>query len=374
MKCFINVVILLITSLNGFCQVMQASIGPGSSATRVIVYIRPASAVNGTISTLQFSVAIDASVVPAPVVSIVGTPAFGVTWNIDPSYLEAGHRIYNFTTAASPSVSIGAGAETPVMEIEFAGGLLCANNVSLLTLPAGGVTTGNTLFFCSGAATSVEGQLYYTRAGTTVANNNSYTGSLNSSATPGDDILSLNGLSFNVIKQGNDGLINLAVRNDETNHHYDLQRSTNGANFTTITTINKSQSSTYNYTDLAITNQGVSTLYYRLKQVDTTGKISYSDTRLLQLDTKGTQITVFPNPVKDGFYVSIPFINSNNSMVKLNLVSTNGQLVGTKEITTLQAVNYYFNIADKGLAAGNYNLVIIFEDKIMETKSLIINR
>jgi hypothetical protein len=99
MKYLLNIGILFVISLTGFSQpVMQASIGAGSSATRVIVYIKPTLATSGTISTLQFDVAVPAAVTPAPTVGIVGIPAFGITWNIDPSYIEGGvsaFPIYN---------------------------------------------------------------------------------------------------------------------------------------------------------------------------------------------------------------------------------------------------------------------------------------
>ena len=60
--------------------------------------------------------------------------------------------------------------------------------------------------------------------------------------------------------------------------------------------------------------------------------------------------------------------------VKLNLISSNGQLISSKQITTAQASNYYFDIKDKNLAAGNYNLQIIFEEKIMDTKKLFVSQ
>src|SRR5882757_7672166 len=122
MKYVLNSCILLLAAISGFGQTMQASIGIGSAANRVIIYIKPTTAVSGTISTIQFDVAIDASVAPVPSIAIVGTPAFGITWNIDASYVEGAFRHYQFTTATSPNVTIASGAETAVMELQFNGG------------------------------------------------------------------------------------------------------------------------------------------------------------------------------------------------------------------------------------------------------------
>lgn len=272
-------------------------------------------------------------------------------------------------------LTLGAGVELEVMELEFTGGPVTANNVSLYTLPGGGAT-GNALFLCTGAATSTEGQLYYNRGGVTLVNNTSYTGGLPSSATIGGVVLPVNWLSFNVVKQGKDGILNWAVANEDANHHYELQRSTNGTNYTPIATVNKSTngSTTYNYTDLNITNLGATVLYYRIKQVDINGRITYSDIRTLRLDIKGNQISIFPNPAIEGFYVNIPFINPDNRIVKLNLIAANGQVMATRQITAVMASNYYFDIKSKAFAAGSYNLQIIAEDKIIETKRLNINQ
>jgi hypothetical protein len=125
---------------------------------------------------------------------------------------------------------------------------------------------------------------------------------------------------------------------------------------------------------VGIHNSGATILYYRVKQVDFDGKTSFSDTRFITLDKKTGPVTVFPNPASDGFYVKIPFEKPDSRMVQLNLIGLNGQVVCTKQITTTQAANYYFNLKDRLLAAGDYYLNIIFEEKTMETKKIIIIR
>lgn len=376
MKYILNSLIFLFASISGFGQIMQASIGAGTNATRVIIYIKPTTAVNGNISTLQFDVAVPGVTVPLPTLSIVGVPTIGSGWIITPTYIEDGYRHYEILTAAVFTINIGANVETPVMELEFSGGPVTSSNVSLVTLPQGGAMTGNALFLCTGAIFSVEGQLYYPRAGTTVINEMSYTGSLPSFATIAGILLPVKWLSFSAIKQGNNALLNWAVANENANHHFELLRSINGTDYTTIATVNKSTNgnTNYNYTDVAINNLAATTLYYRIKQVDVDRKISYSDIRTLGLDKQEGQITIFPNPVTEGFYVSIPFTNRDNSIVKLNLTAANGQFVMSRQITTTQAANYYFDIKNKALAAGEYYLQIIFEDKLMGTRKLFINR
>lgn len=372
MKYLFITAIILCNSFLSAGQTMQASIGVGSTSSRVIVYIKPTSAVSGTISTLQFDIAIDNAVTPVPVVTVISTPVIAVTWNIDPSYVEGAYRHYQFTTAASPTVSIGAAVETEVMELEFSGGPVAPNNVSLVTLPGGGTSTGNALYYCSGAATAVEGQLYYSRAGTTVVNNMSYTGALVSYATLAGIILPVNWLTFDIVRQGNNGLLNWTVANQESSQYYEVQRSINGTNFTAIALLNKSGNTAYQYTDAGINMLGAPILYYRIKQVDIDGKMVYSPVRMLRLDLQGIPISIFPNPVREGFYISIPSSSPNDQPVTLKLFAANGQMICSKEITTAQAINYYFDIKGRMLAAGQYNLQIIFDNQHMETKKLLI--
>lgn len=360
--------------------VMQASFGPGTNTNRVKIYIRPTLAlVTANISTFQFDIAIAAGITPIPTLSFVGVPAFGAGWVISPPYVEDGFRHYDIVSAIGGLMTLGAGVELEVMQLEFSLGPAFPNNAALYTLPGGGITTGNGLFLCTGAANSVEGQLYYDRGGVTVINNLSYTGPDPSSATISGVTLPIKWLAFNAIRQNNDALINWSVSDEETNHHYELMRSLNGYDFSPIATINKTGSGNgiqnYAYTDQGITALGSPIIYYRLKQVDIDGKLSYSEIRKINISLRSDIITVYPNPVKDGFYVSIPGLQqSTQKNIKLVLTSSSGQLVQTREISSLQATNYYFDVKGVALAGGNYSLQIIKDGVTLDKKQLFINR
>lgn len=373
MKKAISVLFFLaVFSVSAFAQTMQASIGAGSSGTRIKLYIRPTSSLSaGNISTFQFDVAVAASVTPAPAINFVGTPAFGSGWVIQPSYIEDGYRHYEIVSALGGPMTLGAGVEFEVMELEFSGGPVTANDVTLITLPAGG-NTGNALWLCTGAANSVEGQLYYTRPGTTVVNNTSYTGALPSTATISGVLLPVNWLSFNAAKQNNNAILNWEVANESANKYYELQRSTNGTSFTAIGTVNNTGLGVYSFTDASINTLAASIIYYRIKQVDVNGRISYSDIRQLRLNSTDAEITIFPNPVKEGFYVTVPGLKAGK--IRLNLTANDGKTIAVRELNTLQATNYYFDVKRHTLAAGQYNLQILHDGKILSNKKLYINQ
>jgi len=181
-------------------------------------------------------------------------------------------------------------------------------------------------------------------------------------------------LSFTATKQGNNALLNWTVANEDDNHHYELQRSTNGTDFTTIATINRSPGNggAYSYTDVGLDNLGQTIFFYRVKQVEISGKTSNSDIRFITMIKKGSEIMIFPNPVKEGFYVNMPLTGMEKEKVRLSLFGSNGQWVATREITGIQAANYYFDLKDKKLAGGQYSLQVIVKDKTIASKMLTI--
>ena len=365
-----------------FSQTMQASIGPGTTSTRVKIYIRPTGGlnINGNISTFQFNLAIAAGINPVPTLSFVGVPAFGSGWQIDPSYTEDLFRHYQINSTTGGNLVLNNLVELQVMELEFSGGPVTANNVALYTLPNEGGSSGNALFLCTGDAnsSSVAG-LYYIRGGVTVVNNNSYAGGLPSSATIGGILLPIRWLSFDAVKQNNNALLSWAVSNEDANKNYELQRSINGNDFSTIATINKNGTGNgihdYSYTDFGINTLGSPVIYYRIKQVDIDSRYSFSEIKKINLNLKTDIITVYPNPVKDGFYVVVPGLQATTQRnIKLILTNNAGQVVQTKEISPLQAANYYFDVKGLLLATGIYSLQIIQDGISLDRKQLLISK
>jgi hypothetical protein len=365
-------------------QTIQGTMIPGSSPNSVIFTLKSDGAFSNQFTNVQFVIQIPNSAFPIPSVQIKNnflatyipsynnsivnssTPiAFsneGGYYNYLFSAATVNSPFYNFTTTAFNA-----------LEVEINGGP--PNSPSIVrfaSLPNGG-NSGQHNFYVetnTGDHTN-EGNMFY---GAGAVNGGSY--SVYSYFSLPGVLLPLNWLSFNVTRQGNHALLNWSVANDHTNHHYELQRSSNGSDYTTIATVNKSTNGNraYNYTDIGVNNTGAKILYYRIKQVDVDGKWSYSDIRFIDLDKTNVEVTIFPNPVTTGFYIRIPFEDRDNKMVRLKLVGANGQFVGSREITTQQASNYYFDIKDKALAGGTYYLQVIYEEQLLGTKKIIINR
>ncbi len=367
------------TMFNAAAQTVQCSIGEGATASRVKIYMKPVSGtVTGQLSTVNLNVSIpETTPGPTPTLTISNNPYPAATFQINTAYTEGGYIHYNIANL-NPFTVTGVTAETELVEVEFAG-LPAGTVVSSVTLPDGG-GLGFALFYVTGAASTNGSSLYYTRAGTTVTNAFSYTPDPNFGNPPGttnsvaviSSLLPVNWLSFNVTKQGSDAVLNWLVENENNTQYYYLQRSTNGTDFTTVGTVNKSNAGNYTFTDTKIDILGTKLLYYRVKQTDYNGLVKYSDIRLLRLDLQGLDIAVFPNPVKEGFYVNIP--GTLAGKIKLNLITADGRIAASREIGAQQAVNYYFDIRSKVIAAGQYTLQVLENDKILANKKLYINQ
>lgn len=289
--------------INSQAQVMQASLGAGSSVSRIKIYVRPSAAVNGNISTFQFNIAIPASISPVPSLTFVRPPSFGASWQIDDSYLENGFRHYQVNSALGGNLVLGANTEFEVMELEFSGGPTNPSDVSLYTLPGGG-NSGNALFLCTGAANSVEGQLYYARPNVVVVNNDSYTGVNPSSVTLANVALPVGFIDFTSSKVTcNSFELNWRTEYEANNIGFEIEMSADGMVYKKIGfkagAGNRDSFSKYAFQ--VTSNSNIS--YFRLKQIDSDGSYTYSKVISSISDCK-TTIKLLPNPTKDYFTIN----------------------------------------------------------------------
>ena len=112
--------------------------------------------------------------------------------------------------------------------------------------------------------------------------------------------------------------------------HYELQRSGDGRNFSSLQTIqsrNSLSKMNYTYSDSKPVN-GIA--YYRLKMVELDGSVSYSKIVTVQFAT-GNSITVYPTLWKKGTTLNIS--NPNNEKLTAYFFTTTGQQVGI--VTTI---------------------------------------
>lgn len=328
---------------------IQASFGVGSAANRVKIYIKSDISLTTNISTLEFNIAVPDSVnIATPIVT---SSASTITWQVSPVVTEGGYHNFAITTGTSPimSFNLTGGSEFEVMELEFSDYTLkLPSFVSLVTLAQGG-SNGLLLFYCTGSPQSDGSNLYYARSNdhgytTTIDNNFSYditgktigttTSTATLIATPTPVKLS----TFTVSPKNNDALLTWSVENqDATSSHFEIQRSSNGTNFSPIGSVDATSesSASYSYTDENINLPGM--LYYRIKMVDKDGQFDFSDVKSILLNNVIFSASVYPNPVSTSSKLSIELTQAQ--AIKVSINDALGNLVKQIQITGQKGVN-----------------------------------
>lgn len=106
----------------------------------------------------------------------------------------------------------------------------------------------------------------------------------------------------------------------------------------------------YTYEDYKVTNE---VALYRIKLLDKEGKTAFSNTFLQKFDNLSTgRISVFPNPVKDQFYVAI----DTKGNYQLELLDATGKVVYRGAMNVISDKQAIETISRGNLAAGQYFL------------------
>ena len=356
---------ILLSSIT-FCnaQIMQASVGAGTTSDAIKVFVKTSTPIGSAygISTLQFDIAFPTSAA-SPVVTLTPNTANfpGITWIVDPPVIESGYKHYFITTAANVTYSKLDGSETEVFEFRLAGAL--ANTLHLITLPDGGITTNAVFLSTSGTINSNGSNLYFNRPGTSVTNGFSYraNGTL---GTFGDaisfailsSVVPTKFTAFSATKKDNDGLLNFVVENEtDITEKYEVERSLDGTTFEKINTLvavkNGAASNVYNVVDANLANtKNNGIIYYRIKQIDADGKTAYTEIKSIRLVDKAG-LSAFPNPVQD--YTNVRIDVLENTEITLTLVNAEGKQIMTKTLQVQKGTNLT-KLDMSPLAAGNY--------------------
>jgi hypothetical protein len=122
------------------------------------------------------------------------------------------------------------------------------------------------------------------------------------------------------------------VTNESNIASYQVERSVNGINFNSIAAVPATANGTalknYNSTDANAAN-GAN--YYRVKSISGNGEVKYTSIVRVNIGKAGTEVTVYPNPVK-GNTLSLQFTNMERGTYTVKLYNAAGQTVMTRTI------------------------------------------
>lgn len=158
-------------------------------------------------------------------------------------------------------------------------------------------------------------------------------------------------LSFSAHKSLNNSiLLNWKLSNTSTHGDFEIQRSENGNQFTTIGNVAKTGGSDYTFRD---EKPFMGKNYYRLKQIDIEGKISYSNIIAMDFDAENNDIWIAPNPVENTCTVFLGNIQNDTQMY---LMDTSGKILKNYTIIAEPYAEITLDLSD--LASGMYFLHI----------------
>jgi len=175
---------------------------------------------------------------------------------------------------------------------------------------------------------------------------------------PDPYVLAIKLQSFNAEKQGDNALINWRVGLSSTAKSFEVLKSTDGRNFSTL----KNMDAVTNIPDYSTVDNAlvVGPNYYKLKIVDANGSISYSNIAVVYNKYKGFEITsMIPTVVTNSAMLSVATsVKANGKLIVIDAV---GKLIYNQNISLLTG-NNNFNLNFSNLAAGVYYIYAYSND------------
>jgi len=144
--------------------------------------------------------------------------------------------------------------------------------------------------------------------------------------------LPVNFTGITATKTGEAVIVKWTIAHETKMASYEVERSTDGRVFTTVTSQKATGTSSYGVQDAnAPTN--ITTLYYRIKAIGTDGSIKYSAVAKLSISNYESGITVYPNPVQHKLNLTLTNTATGNYDVRITTV-TGKEVYGKKATVT----------------------------------------
>ena len=168
---------------------------------------------------------------------------------------------------------------------------------------------------------------------------------------------------FTVTKEKEKHILQWKTLNEINNKQFNVQRSNNGNDFSTIATqLAYSQTGNTNTIKIYKTEDDMplkGTNYYRLEQIDNDGKKSYSTIISIKNSiTNWATLNIYPNPVVNHLQLQLHLNNSATVGISINDVYGK-QLF--QQTTSCQTADNLINIPVQNLPAGNYFIKVYNE-------------
>ena len=179
-------------------------------------------------------------------------------------------------------------------------------------------------------------------------------------------ILALNVVSFTGTLTGDLATLVWKVENDNEADHYELQRSVDAVNFTSVATIKANRASTYTYPD-DVSNVNAPNVYYRVNQVNKVGNSYLTNVVAFKLEhANNFMVKAFPNPFVSELNLTITSKVAGNAVIKMMDMRGRALLMKPAKI---ESGKNQVNISNLGvLAHGMFIIEVSLNGKILAEK------
>lgn len=179
-------------------------------------------------------------------------------------------------------------------------------------------------------------------------------------------------LNITATQKGGAVAINWSTASESNNNYFDVEKSIDGSNFTTINTVKGAgNSSTVNNYGSYDAKPVASYNYYRIRQVDFDGKFKFSDVVKVKINFDKTGVSVLANPFVNN--ITVDFVSPANQRLNVRLTDISGKMIATEtwtiakgssrvvfsKVNKLQNGMYIFTVTDD-------NGAVIYNNKLVK--------
>jgi hypothetical protein len=182
-------------------------------------------------------------------------------------------------------------------------------------------------------------------------------------------VLPVDVIEFTGVYNNSIATLSWLVANEINLARYEVERSTDGVNFSTVGTVAAANAGSYRLND-NLSNISVAVVYYRLRSVDRDGSMKLSRVIPIRLASKiGGSIVISPNPANTYFVLTVKAAKDSKANIRVVDASGKVVIVDNRSLATGTNTITYSNIA--GLAQGLYTVQVIVEGELQSQKLVV---
>jgi uncharacterized repeat protein (TIGR01451 family) len=178
-------------------------------------------------------------------------------------------------------------------------------------------------------------------------------------------VLPIDLLSFTANAISSTVKVEWKTANSSIQNNFEIEKSTDGNNFSTIGTVNWNSTQTYTFTDATPTDGNN---FYRLKQIDAKGATVYSEIKVVKFDKTAGIIKIFPNPARPGQNIDLS-LNQSYPALTIKVTTITGQPVSQQ--TFVNAIGHV-TVNVPAVSRGIYFVTVINNNDPLQTSKLIV--